>query len=291
MGRKQRAQYLIYIVLAVVAILLYLRLGGGVEGFAGESELVDVPFFIPHKSSNDSRLVANVPLTIYQSWHDNKVPLKMKETIYKLIEINPECDYYLYSDDKSRSFIKENFDEDVLNAFDSLKPGAYKSDLWRYCILYKNGGIYLDIKLYSMKSLIPIIKENPTIYVKDWPGSCSEEIGIYNAFMVSPPNNEIFKYCIDDIVNSCKLKIYKDGVLSITGPCLLGNIIKDNISLEFIQTLPFKLIWFGRPENNVEIQYNGDAIIKSYSSYREEQSKFQKTKHYSEMWISRDVYN
>ena len=33
MGRKQRAQYLIYIVLAVVAILLYLRLQRPVEGF------------------------------------------------------------------------------------------------------------------------------------------------------------------------------------------------------------------------------------------------------------------
>jgi hypothetical protein len=33
MGRKQRAQYLIYIVLAVVAVLLYLRLQGPVEGF------------------------------------------------------------------------------------------------------------------------------------------------------------------------------------------------------------------------------------------------------------------
>ena len=33
MGRKQRAQYLIYIVLAVVAILFYLRLQQPVEGF------------------------------------------------------------------------------------------------------------------------------------------------------------------------------------------------------------------------------------------------------------------
>ena len=33
MGRKQRGQYLIYIVLAVVAVLLYLRLQRPVEGF------------------------------------------------------------------------------------------------------------------------------------------------------------------------------------------------------------------------------------------------------------------
>ena len=149
----------------------------------------------------------------------------------------------------------------------------------------------MDIKLYTVKPLVAIIEANPTIYVRDWPGSCSKEVGIYNAFMVAPPNNQIFKYCIDDIVNSCKLKLYKSGVLDITGPCLLGEIIEKHISLEHIETLPFKMIWFRNPPtNDVEIQYNGDPIIRSYKEYRAEQKSFQKTKHYADMWMSRDVY-
>ena len=43
-------------------------------------------------------------------------------------------------------FIKNNYPVDVLEAFNKLIPGAYKADLWRYCVLYKLGGIYLDIK-------------------------------------------------------------------------------------------------------------------------------------------------
>jgi mannosyltransferase OCH1-like enzyme len=221
----------------------------------------------------------------------NKVPIKMKECIYTLITMNPECDYYLYSDEASLEYLKEDYDEEVVSAFNSLKPGAYKSDLWRYCILYKRGGIYLDIKLQSVKPLVPIIEANPTIFVRDWPGSCTEELGIYNAFMVSPPNNPIFKYCIDDIVKSCKLKLYKNGVLDITGPCLLGQMIKEHNSLEHIQKLPFKMIWFNNPPtNDVEIQYNGDVIVKSYKEYRAEQKSFQKAAHYSQMWMNRDVY-
>jgi hypothetical protein len=50
MGRKQRAQYLIYIVLAVVAILLYLRLQGAVEGFEeGEEETLHNDPTVPMK--------------------------------------------------------------------------------------------------------------------------------------------------------------------------------------------------------------------------------------------------
>ena len=35
---------------------------------------------------------------------------------------------------------------DVLNAYDSLIPGAYKADLFRYLVLYREGGVYLDCK-------------------------------------------------------------------------------------------------------------------------------------------------
>jgi mannosyltransferase OCH1-like enzyme len=279
-----------YIGVLIGFLLIYLHFQGMEEGFQA-GELHDIPFFIEHTARNEQREVSNVPLVIYQSWHTNKVPTKMKESIHTLINMNQECDYYLYSDDASLKYLTQDYDEEVVSAFNTLKPGAYKSDLWRYCILYKRGGIYLDIKLQSVKPLLPIIEANPTIYVRDWPGSCTEEIGIYNAFMVSPPNNPIFKHCIDDIVNSCKLKLYKNGVLDITGPCLLGQMIKQHISLDHIHTLPFKMIWFRNPPtNDVEIQYNGDVIIKSYKEYRAEQKSFQKTTHYSQMWMNREVY-
>jgi mannosyltransferase OCH1-like enzyme len=59
---------------------------------------------------------------------------------------NKNFNYKLFDDEDCRNFIKNNFDGSVLYAFDSLKPGAYKADLWRYCVLYILGGIYIDIK-------------------------------------------------------------------------------------------------------------------------------------------------
>ena len=70
----------------------------------------------------------------------------MKENAEILQEQNPEFKYYLYDDDMCKEFIKDNFDDEILYTFNKLKPGAYKADLWRYCILYIKGGIYLDIK-------------------------------------------------------------------------------------------------------------------------------------------------
>ena len=44
-------------------------------------------------------------------------------------------------------------DSDVLNAFDMLKPLAYKADLARYCLIYKLGGWYADISLKPVVGL------------------------------------------------------------------------------------------------------------------------------------------
>ena len=87
-----------------------------------------------------------IPLNIYQTWHTKDLPPLMRNAVNKIIRMNPRFNYKLFDDNDCRNFIKDNFNEDVLNAFDTLIPGAYKADLWRYCILYKNGGVYLDIK-------------------------------------------------------------------------------------------------------------------------------------------------
>jgi mannosyltransferase OCH1-like enzyme len=109
---------------------------------------------------------AVIPLNIYQTWHTKNLPTKMQENVNCLKRQNPEFKYYLYDDYDCREFIKKNFDKDVLNAFDTLIPGAYKADLWRYCILYKNGGIYLDINFKCEDS-------PPFIFSDTWESAAS----------------------------------------------------------------------------------------------------------------------
>ena len=63
-----------------------------------------------------------IPLTIYQTWYTKDLPPKMHENVELLKKQNPEFEHFLYDDNDCRKFIKENFDKDVLNAYDSLIP-------------------------------------------------------------------------------------------------------------------------------------------------------------------------
>ena len=50
--------------------------------------------------------------------------------------------YSLHNNDSLRTFIEENFDNEVVESYDKLRPFAYKADLGRYCLLYQLGGWY-----------------------------------------------------------------------------------------------------------------------------------------------------
>ena len=247
-------------------------------------ELYHFPHYIPRLKKQEEEVRNGVPLIIYESWKTREVPKGMRDNIQQLLKTNPEFDYYLYSDEECAAFIADNYDKDVLAAFRILKPGAYKSDLWRYCILYKLGGVYLDVKYYSTVPLINLIDENPTVFVKDLGRHC-----IYNAFMISPPKNEIFKLCIDDIVKSCKERLYKKTPLDITGPCLLGSIIKEKYGSEYIHNMDMKhkVSIF----NDRSISYKGKTILKEYDSYRLEQKQSRTGQYYADLYWKGDIYN
>ena len=222
-----------------------------------------------------------IPLNIYQTWHTKKLPPKMFESVNLIKNLNPRFNYQLFDDDDCREFIKNNFEERVLHAFDSLIPGAYKADLWRYCILYKNGGIYLDIKYRPLNNFRFITMTEKEHWVLD-----ADKNGIYNALMVCRPENEILLKAINKIVENVKNKFYGNNCLEPTGPLLLSSFFSTNEKNNF----NMKHSFYSSHENRF-IHFNNYLILKSYNSYLNEQSKNQKVEHYSILWGKKAIYN
>ena len=208
----------------------------------------------------------------------------MKSNYDFLVESNPKIKFHLYDEKDCCEFISENFDEDVLNAYNSLFPCAYKSDLWRYCVLYINGGIYMDIKYQNVNGFKFISLTEKEHFVRDRPKNC-----IYNALLVSLPNNEILLKCINNIVDNVKNKYYGDDSLHPTGPRLLGSFFKDEEINKL--NLYFKETEVENKINEYYIVYDDIIILKYYKGYRDEQFKFQKNISYHSLWQQKNIYN
>jgi mannosyltransferase OCH1-like enzyme len=235
-----------------------------------------------------------IPLNIFQTWRTRELPPKMKESVEKLKKENPEFSHHLYSDEDCRNFIMQNFGEDVLNAYDSLIPGAFRADLWRYCILYKKGGVYLDVKYSTVNDFKLINLTNDEYFVRDIGSSGG---GIYNAFMICKPGNLKLLNAINNIVENTKNKYYGDSVFDPTGPLLLKKQFSEN---ELSQLTLFNLSSnaddFPRKcPTETCITMNDTPILAFYNEYREEQrSEFTndiENNNYHELYAKRKIYN
>jgi mannosyltransferase OCH1-like enzyme len=219
-----------------------------------------------------------IPLKVYMTWGSKNLPEKMQKNIEKLKSDNPEFEFFLYDDNDCINFIKENFDNEVLWAFNKLVPGAYKADLWRLCILYKYGGYYLDIKENCLNGFKLIELSENEHFVLDRPPD-----HILNALIVCKPNNLFLLKCIEEIINNIKNNYYGPGCLWPTGPGLLGNVAK---KYNFKLNLDLYL-----PQHGEFIVYKGIGIMKGYDGYVSERALHQKTRHYGELWDQKKIYN
>jgi len=220
-----------------------------------------------------------IPLKIFQTWNSKNLPEKMNENMINLKKNNPEFEYFLYDDNDCRLFIKENFSKEILDTFNTLRPGAYKADLWRLCVLYINGGIYLDIKYKCINQFKFIYLTNKEYFVKDRYNVKDTNLPtIYNALIICLPNNNLLLEGINQIIKNTKNKFYGYNPLCPTGPVMLGKIAsKYNLELDL------------RFSGNA-ILYNELPVVTSYDEYRAEQEKCQTNKHYSILWKEKNIY-
>jgi mannosyltransferase OCH1-like enzyme len=207
----------------------------------------------------------------------------MKANYDNLVTTNPRITFHLYDEPECREFIKTHFNPDVLAAYDGLIPNAYKADLWRYCILYINGGIYMDIKYRCVNGFKFISLTEEEHFVRDRPEDC-----IYNALIVTLPKNEILLKCINQIVENVKNKYYGENPLHPTGPVLLGSYFTNKRIQEI--KLYFKHSFVENKLDKYYIVKNDGIILTYYDGYREEQKIFQKHKHYDILWNEKNIY-
>ena len=144
------------------------------------------------------------------------VPLHYN-SIMSFIELNPEYEYKFFDDTDCRDFIKGNFEKSILEAYDTLIPTAFKADLFRYCYLYKNGGIYTDCKMILRKPFREWISKNEEyLLVEDYGGK-----QFYNAVMAMTPGNKQLYELILKIKDNTINYSYGFQCLEYTGPALL----------------------------------------------------------------------
>ncbi|MCL1668184.1 hypothetical protein M2T82_08940 [Elizabethkingia ursingii] len=99
-----------------------------------------------------------VPKNIFQTFKTKKLPLITRCNIWEIKKLNPDYNCYLYDDNDIIQFLQEEFPPRYLNTYNCLKIEAARADFFRYVVIYKKGGVYLDIDSGISKPLDLLIQ-------------------------------------------------------------------------------------------------------------------------------------
>ena len=170
----------------------------------------------------------NIPKNIFQTWETKKIGNKLLAFSDSWRLNNLDFEYNLFDKNEREQFIKLNFDSKVYDTYMRIKPGAYKADLWRYCILYKKGGYYADIDTLCINSIQMIIPKNiDFVSVID---ISIEEYNIANGFIGCIPEHPILLDCIQRICNYVENNEFPHS-MKFSGPGCLGMALNKYLNL------------------------------------------------------------
>lgn len=95
-----------------------------------------------------------IPKTIWQSHRYNREDLPKINSEYNLYDLskrwetmNPEYEYVYFNDNQLNDYVK-NSDADLYECIlecDRIKCGAMKADIFRYLVIYQEGGFWADM--------------------------------------------------------------------------------------------------------------------------------------------------
>ena len=160
---------------------------------------------------------------IFQSWYSRELPPLVQSKIDGFLKMNPAYKYHLYTDDDMEQFVKDNYPGIIYECYKRLNIIVAKVDLWRYLILYKEGGVYLDMDSSIEKPLdelilpddeaIMTVEKNPGIYVQ-WG-------------MIFKSKHPILKRTIEYVVDNIQRNAYPNDIHKMTGPTVISRALND----------------------------------------------------------------
>ena len=120
----------------------------------------------------------------------------------------PEFEVRFYDNAACVEYLRAHYHPRVLQRYLRLKSGPHRADLFRYALLYKEGGIYLDVKTRLVRPLRECVdpSQNTTVLAP-------EKNAIYQGIIMTRPGEQIFLNLIYAILETPDLSLAFDYLL------------------------------------------------------------------------------
>lgn len=164
---------------------------------------------------------------VFQTWREKKFHKKIEKLRKKMIIENPKFRFELFSDEEMDNSIEEYFDKEINKIYFKLNHYAARSDFWRYLMLHRFGGVYLDIDSLILKDLSPIFFKNKSMLTLE-----PSKTDFIQWILMFRKDDKVLEKCIELIIENVSKNKFKNNIMELTGPTLFTNAIKLVLDLD-----------------------------------------------------------
>ncbi len=215
-----------------------------------------------------------IPKNIFQTFKTSDLPWITRFYIWRMRQKNPNWNYEFYDDNRILDFFKTEFPSEYLKAYKNLTIGAAKADFFRYAILYRKGGMYLDIDSYDNSPLDKFLKDDDVAIV-----SHEGNPGLYCQWaLISDKDHPFLKRTLEKVLDNIQTHRYPNDVHKTTGPTVyteaVNEVLKENpetphrfLGTDFMGHLKFKyklgrIFLYGKKSEHWKKKQLSQDIIK-----------------------------
>ncbi|HVG12493.1 MAG TPA: glycosyltransferase [Flavisolibacter sp.] len=188
-----------------------------------------------------------IPKTIIQTFKTASLPFVHRWHINKFRKKNNTYNYQFFTDADIEDFLATHYGLAVTDAYRRIQIGAAKADFFRYAVLYKQGGVYVDIDSAIVSKLDDFLQPddkavisyefNPDVFVQ-W-------ALIYDA------GHPFLSRALDIVLENIKENKYPHDVFLMTGPGAYTRAVRECLAAN-----P------GTPHRILGIDYSGHLKFK-----------------------------
>jgi mannosyltransferase OCH1-like enzyme len=166
-----------------------------------------------------------IPKLFFQTWKTKELSPVLQAFVDSWKQHNPSYTFHLFDDADCEKFLETHFPQRIVDAYKNLIPGAFKADLWRYCVLYIYGGVYSDIDTICKGSLDTFLPEGVDFVTPvDLNDNNEDRLWyLFNSFIAATPKHPVLLQCISRVVANIEFKFVPQCRMDFAGPGILGQ--------------------------------------------------------------------
>ena len=152
-----------------------------------------------------------------------------------------------FDDARARDFLRHELGTEYLQAYQHCIHAAQRSDFFRYCYLYLNGGMWLDADLVLVASPAPLIGQTVPVFLQR-----PTHGGITNWFLATPARHPLFAQLLEVCLRNLADESHRAqcaeqrDILTSTGVVAINRVVAryahDHLRKKNQQQQPFFVI-------------------------------------------------